>query len=452
MYYKINNSEYNLKKILKNFSFLFSWSCLSHFANLVVIILAARYFEPEQFGEFSIAQSIFLLIYSLSFHNAHIYLHKKLATEFEKRKKDIPTVFFIRFYTSLLLFLILGFLLIFVNISAEFKVVILLMNLIILIEPFSIFYSIFFIKQQFLKIWQIRISQICIFSFLKIYSIIFYKNIIFLCLIYVFEHLFFAIITIILFVKSGYKIDKFIVDKTYVLNVFKKIIIFPFLSFFLIVSMRVDTLMVGAYINTETSGLYSVSSRLISTLLLIVSLFYAIIFPSLSVAFKKNDKLFIKILKDLIGISVIISLITTLLIFIFGKFYLSIFGDNFLQINNCLKILSLNIFLCLIINVWQYQNYVKGNYLIIAGFQALVTILNIIFNYYFIYFFGVEGAALATLLSAFISFLVIILFFPEDIKVIIQSLSFFNVKNSAINIFNEIFIKKNPEKKDKIKL
>ncbi len=84
--------------------------------------------------------------------------------------------------------------------------------------------------------------------------------------------------------------------------------------------------------------------------------------------------------------------------------YLNLFGSEFLLGLDSLKILSFNVGIALIINAWVHKQYLVSKYSQILFFQACTMILNILFNYYFINLFGINGAALATLFSAFFCF------------------------------------------------
>jgi Na+-driven multidrug efflux pump len=80
----------------------------------------------------------------------------------------------------------------------------------------------------------------------------------------------------------------------------------------------------------------------------------------------------------------------------------------------------------------------------------LITILlNVVFNIYLINAIGIHGAALASLLSTLMAFIIVNVTNPSEIYLIAESFSLKTQRQSAIEIFNIIFVKKNPDKFEK---
>ena len=130
--------------------------------------------------------------------------------------------------------------------------------------------------------------------------------------------------------------------------------------------------------------------------------------------------------------------------------YLSLFGENFKVVLNSLKILSLNVGAALLINLWVHKQYIYSKYNQILLFQFSTIIINILLNYYLINMLGVNGAALATALSAIIAFTLINIAQPKEIYTIFSSFSLIRQKQIANAILKVIFVKANPENKEKI--
>ena len=114
-------------------------------------------------------QTIFFIVYSISFSNIHYYLNKSLSINFDKRRREIGSCFLITFYSSAFLYIILCIILVFLKIDQDLKNLILILNLILLSEPFSIFYSELFVRGQFKKIFQIKFTQNIVFLIFKLY-------------------------------------------------------------------------------------------------------------------------------------------------------------------------------------------------------------------------------------------------------------------------------------------
>ncbi len=447
---KIYKNLENFSGFLPNFSYFLSSNVISYFFSFFIIVIFARNYSSQAFGEFTIAQTVFFLIYSVSFSNIHYYLNKSLSLKFQNRRKDIASCFLITFYSSIALYLLIAFILTFLNIKQELKYLILILNLILLSEPFSIFYSELFVRGQFKLIFKIRFFQTAIFFFIKLYIIFNDYSYLFLALSYFLENLLFSIIIIYFFKENGNKFKNLIFSKKHTILILKKIILFPLLAFVILVSMRIDVLMISNLLGSDEAGYYSSVSRIITIILLFGTHFFQFIYPNLNRIIPDTQK-FNNIYQNLVLISFSGGLFFYVMSIFFGEMYLSLFGTDFIVALNSLKILSLNIGIALTINLWVHKQYVQSNYTEILVFQTLTIFLNITLNYYLISIFGINGASLATAGSAFISIMVVNLMNPKEIYLIFSSFSISKQKQLANAILKIIFVNKNPDKLDKIK-
>ena len=450
--FKFKKDLLSFKNFFSNFTYFFLSNFLFHFFSFLIIIFAARKLTITDFGYFTIAQTIFFIIFSFSFSNIYFYLNKSLVRNYILRRKEIGSCFAITFYFSIFLYSILAIVLLFLEIDIDLKKIILILNLILISEPFSIFYSKLFIKGQFKKIFKIKIVQLIIFSFLKIYSLYTDPNLTTLVCLYVLENIFFSIYVMYYYKKDGYYFTRLDFDINYIIGILKKIILFPLLSLAILLSMRIDLLMISAYLGVEQSGYYSSISRLLTVILLLSSQLLFFVYPNMSVSKDLDHKKFTNLYKTLILFSFFISLSCMIGSLIFGKYYLELFGNKFVNNYQTLLLLSGNIFFSLIVILWVNKNYIKNNYLVILVFQSGCIIFNIIFNNYLIPIYGIYGAAISTIVAQLLIFFLINIFKWKEFDIIIQSLSPKFIKASAIATFKVIFVKKNPEKSEINKL
>ena len=447
---KIYKNLENFVGIIPNFSYFFSTNVISYFFSFFFIILFARNYSPQAFGEFTIAQTIFFLFYSVSFSNIHYYLNKILSIKFQDRRKDIGSCFVITFYSSVLLYFFLAFVLTFIDIDQNFKNLILVLNLILLTEPFSIFYSELFVRGQFKRIFKIRFIQTLLFFILKVYLVLHLYDIIYIATVYVFENLFFSIIIIYYFKKNGNNFSSLLFIKKHTKNILKKIILFPLMAFAIIVAMRLDILMISKIIGTEASGVYSAASRLVTIVLLFGTHFFQFIYPNLN-RIMMTKKGMTHIFQNLVLFSFYTGFLFMLFSLFFAELYLSFFGQEFLNALNAFYILSINVFPALLLNLWVHKQYVLTKYSSILFFQIGTILLNILLNYYFINIFGISGAALASLLAPLLSFIIINITNNQDLLLIKESFSLIKHKTAANDVLKIIFVNKNPDKFENMK-
>ena len=446
---KIYKKLENFAGIVPNFSYFFSSNIISYFFSFFFIIIFARNYSLVDFGKFTIAQTIFFLFYSISFSNIHYYLNKILSTKFQDRRKDIGSSFIITFYSSVILYVFLAFLLTLLNIDDGLRNLILVLNLILITEPFSIFYSEIFVRGQFNRIFKIRFFQTLIFFSIKLYFVLKGFDLLFIAIAYVLENLFFSIIIIYYFKKNGNNFTNLIFEKKHTFNILKKIILFPLMAFAIIVAMRLDILMISSIIGERESGIYSSASRLVIIVLLFGTHFFQFIYPNLNrlMISKQGIK---SIYHNLVLFSFYMGTFFLIFSVIFSKTYLNLFGKEYLEAIDSFKILALTIFPALLFNLWIHKQYVLSNYSKILFFQISTIVLNILLNYYFINIFGMKGAALASFTAPIISFIIINITNPQEFWLIVESFSFKKQKLAANAILKIIFVKKNPDKLENI--
>ena len=449
---KFKNDLLHFKNFIPNFIYYFSSNFLFHIFSFFTIIYASRKLTITDFGYLTVAQTIFFLIFSFSFSNIYYYLNKSLVTNYILRRKELGSCFAITFYFSIFLYSLLAIVLLFLDISNDLKKTILILNLILISEPFSIFYSKLFINGQFKKIFKIKIAQLIIFSFLKIYSLYSDPNLTDLVYIYVLENIFFSISVMYYYRKNGYYFTRLDFDVDYIIKILKKIILFPLLSLAILLSMRIDLLMIGAYLGVEQSGYYSSISRLVTVILLLSSQLLFFVYPNMSLSKVLDHTKFINLNKSLILFSFFIGASFMIGSLIFGKYYLGLFGNEFVDKYQTLLLLSSNIFFSLVVIIWVNKNYINSNYFVILAFQSGCIFFNIIFNNYLIPIYGIYGAAISTIVAQLLIFFLINIFKWSEFNIIIQSLSPKFIKNNAIITFRAIFVKKNPDKSEINKL
>lgn len=412
---------------------------LSHGLSFVIILIAAKSFSNIDFGYFTFAQTLYFILFSLSFSNIYIYLQKELAINFKNRRLDISTCFLIQFFFSFFIIILSSFIIILIDINPTVRNLSLILNLLILSETFSTaVFSYFFVTKKFKLLFKIKMFQLICFFNAKLYFLLFNFEIIFFVTAYLLESIFYSVL-LIYFYNKKYNFFNFIINKDYILKIFKKIIILPFVGFAALLSLRIDVLMLSSIDGYISAGIYSSASRTISSILIILFSFFSFIYPQMAVIYKSNFQEYEKTYSHLIISSFLLTIIVFILSLLFGNLYLNYWGKNFINAHNALLVLSLNLFLSLLIQIWVQRKYIEENYYNIFFFQIIFILLNIILNLLFINSYGITGAAIATLFASLFSFLIINMFDISEFKRVYISFSFINLKEAANRIFSVIF-------------
>lgn len=171
-------------------------------------------------------------------------------------------------------------------------------------------------------------------------------------------------------------------------------------SSFLFISNWTDILMLGAMVNESDVGIYNAAFKMGSLVLVIIAAVNAVLSPKISNLFDKNNIQGIKIevLKATRIISYV-SLPAVIFLALFSKEILSLFGEEFMEGKWVLIIISAGMLFNAmsgsvgqILNMTNYQKQFRN-------FTIISALLNIVLNYFLISKYGIEGAAIASLIS-----------------------------------------------------
>jgi len=166
------------------------------------------------------------------------------------------------------------------------------------------------------------------------------------------------------------------------------------------IAISIDSLLIGSYLNLENVGIYSVAFKIafVSSFLLMVT--NAAIAPKVATMYAEGRILELEGLIQKVSIALTtFSLIFFTIIFFFGPFILSIWGDEFIIGYLPLVILSIGQFFniaagCVGLVLTLCNQEKKFGKIVL--FSAL---LNATLNYCFISYWGINGAAIATCIT-----------------------------------------------------
>ena len=163
---------------------------------------------------------------------------------------------------------------------------------------------------------------------------------------------------------------------------------------------QIDILMIGSIVDTKSAGIYSAASRISDVVTLGLTAVNTITAPLVSKHFSNLDKVALKRLANKAAkYSFFVTTLTAIMIAIFSRWLLNLFGSDFTAANDAL----------LIMLIGQVVNSVTGPvgvFLSMTGHQNAIlaiisttTLLNFVMNYVLISLLGIKGAAIATTIS-----------------------------------------------------
>lgn len=199
------------------------------------------------------------------------------------------------------------------------------------------------------------------------------------------------------------------------------------------VMLNTDIIMLGWMRSAEDIGYYSSAQKIIFTLYVLPALIGSAAFPSLARMANKNKEEFGSLLEKSIKISLLIAAPIAIGGFIIGpELVTTFFGKEYMAAASVFRILLLS----LVIN---YPTTILGNALFAYNqekefmkYSGIGAIANIIFNFMLIPVWGINGAAIATVFTQFIS--------SGLMWIKMKKVNNFSVMNKTFKIFFSSFV------------
>ncbi len=375
------------------------------FINLAIAFLigifVARYLGPNNFGILNFGKSIaniFVVFCTLGIEKIVI---KDLLNNNKPATTILGTGFFLKTMASLLCIIgILIYSFFFSKMNIQ-DIVILIFVLVTFFDAFSIIRFYFQSRVQARFTSRIGIFKISLSTALKIVLIAMKASVLYFALISLFEALVGAIGLVIVFVrKSKLKWKDLSFSGKYGLEMIKDSWPLFFSNFVVLIYMEVDQIMLKYILDTEAVGLYSVSVRLTNVWFVIGSVICSSLFPAILNAKKLSAIQYNKRVFNLLRFLVVIGYCIAIpLFFLSDYFVVMIYGNSYSPSIAPLKIQLWSI-------PFVYLGIVGSQWYIIENFHKMLlirsafgAILNVVLNLFLIPAYGINGAAIATLIS-----------------------------------------------------
>ena len=396
-------------------------------AGFVLTLVIARYFGASGLGDYVLAIAVLRGFSIISKLGLDIFSVRFIAS-FAKKKMWKSIIYFKRRIEILLIFtsLLCSFIMYFF--SSEIAALINAEIFHIKLNSFLILPMTFFILNYqclrglkkiahfsfYFRVSQALFSIVCIFIFVQ-----FFKNgdipifaylcsllIVFILSTYSFKRSFYLKKNI----EESESVEKFEIFD--MLKISLPIMIAQFVQF---IMAWTDKLMLGNMMDSDQVGVYFTAFKLSMLASLSLMAINSIAGPKFAEMFSKND---FSSLKKVVHQSTEIIFWTTIpfviVFFIFPQKIMLLFGDEFKTGSNALMILSLakliSSFSGSVGNILQ----MTGNQFVYMLILSVGALCNVVFNYYLIPIYNIEGAAIASLLSMSLWNLVMVYFIKKE--------------------------------------
>lgn len=380
---KIKDSKF-LKKIID----AFFGKVLFILFSLLFSLIVTRLYGIETFGEYTFAftiVSILMILSKAGLDNGLIYSIPKT------KDKYISLSLLVNFIISVLV-IIISF------IAVEEEYIRYLLPLIWLLSMEQIFFGIyraegkireFYFINGFLSMI-VRVGLVLILFF-------FWGDSPFTLALAVYISLIFS--NIVYFIQNKRKIKKIEFDKSFLLYSFPLVLA----NLLGVLMVKIDIVMLGILSTKENVGIYQIVGQVTSAVSLILIVFSTVFAPKISEFYHQNNfdgirNLYTKATRVLSSIGIL----STVILIIFSNYFLSLFGQAAVEGSMALIYLSLGQLINISVgSVWTMMAMTgRPKLQLYANIIAFTT--NITLNFILIPKYGIEGAAISTMITHFI--------------------------------------------------
>lgn len=422
-----------IKKTLKNFLWLIFDKLVLIFLSLLVLVEVANHFGPSEYGLYQYALSL-----NLIFGVVTLFVDGKVVKKLFSKESEFNVLFntaIARLALSLLSLIIGIVLLLLIDESQKFNLIYLLLlaNNIVINLVFGIeWYFDFHLKSKNVVIAS-NIANI-VSAVLQIAAVSLNLSIVAIAYVVIFSSLIKASIIFYQFNKYYYKPITLKTDKILIFSIIKESAPLAIAAAAAMIYARTDLVMIGAMLNLDEVGIYSISVQMMSAVIMAIVPIQISIYPKMLEWYKESLDTYYKKYQA-------ISLLITWL-FIIGAAvatFVAPFLFDLLFSNEYSK--SAHIFIIHLIGaLFIYNAALRSSHFTIAGYtkvlmisQIIAVFMNILLNYILIPKIGITGAAVATVITQFYSLFLSNLFYKK-------SKNIFFIQLKSLNLFN--FFKK----------
>jgi O-antigen/teichoic acid export membrane protein len=462
--FNIQNSKFKIQNLLShggfrrysaNTAWLFAEQILRMIAGFLVGVWVARYLGPEKFGIFSYSLAFVSLFGGIAKLGLDGIVVRDLVKEPKKREVYLGTSFWLKLFGGTITFSIIIIVLIFQSVLKYFpslihnpKLIIQNLtashlslltsyispltshlltstNIYILIIAFGIIFQSFevidFYYQATVQAKYISIRkmiQLFLSSIIKIILVLVKADLIWFVFVTLFDAISLAIFSWSIYKSQG--LPNFI--KYFERNTAKRLLkdSWPLVlsSMAIAVYMRIDQVMIKNMLGDREVGLYSAAVKVVEIWYFIPMIITQSVFPAIVNAKKVSEDLYYKRLQQLFSLLIWMAIFISIPISVFSHqiIYL-LYGEKFVEASNVLKI---SIWASLFGFIGTGSSY----FFLVENLQKLFSkrvfygmIVNIILNLILIHSHGIQGAAIATLISQAIAAYLFDIFNKETKKI-----------------------------------
>ncbi len=421
-------------KYLKNTSWLLGEKILRMFVGLLVGVWVARYLGPDKFGLLSYAQSFVGLFAVVATFGLDSIVVRELLNNQKKEGEIVGTAFVLKLFGSFVVFLLLFVAINFTSNDTYTNVLVFIIAGSTIFQSFNVVDFYFQSKVMSKFVVYANIISLLFSTVIKVVLILKNAPLVSFAFVILFDSFILACGFIYFFLKeTNLKMYNLKFNKAIVNGLLKDS--WPLIISGIVISiyMRIDQVMIKEMLYSGAVGQYAAAVRISEAWYFIPIVITSSLFPAIINAKQQSKELYNSRLQNLYNLMVLLAVVIALpMTFMSDWIVMLLYGEQYNEAGNVLMI-----------HIWAgvfvFVGVASGKWLIAENLQIFYSIyttigavLNIILNYILIGKFGIKGAAVATLISYFVSAYLCLVFHKKTRS------NFINLSKSLlfIRIFN----------------
>lgn len=392
-------------------------------------IWIARYLGPNDFGVFSYAESFVYLFAALAALGLDQIVVRELVKDDSKRDEILGTTLVLRLIGFVIMFTGIVFVTRLLDNTDSTNTVVMVIAITIFFQ--SIRGIDFYFQSKVLSKYTVisNVIAVGVLSIVKVILILSEAPLVYFAYALVLEWVLIAIGYLVSYAHHKLSILKWRFKWSIAKSLLKKSWVLIIGSVAAALYMKIDQVMINEILDERSVGIYSVAVKLTSIWIFVTVAITQSVFPSLVSTRKKDKALFLKRLQQLYDVLIKIAVVVCILYTIFASYFVPLlFGSEYTESSHILVLYIWSIVFVFLSNAsWGF--YLNENLEKFSSIRLVIgAVVNISLNIFFIEWYGLVGAAYATLISYAISgYFVNALFRKTRINFYLQTRAFLNI-------------------------
>lgn len=392
-------------------------------ASLIVGIAVARYLGPEMYGIIAFATAVYTLLVIIVSLGIDDIIMKDMLQHEERQGIIQGSALFVK---SAAAFLVYGIIFIYflINYSGEKLYSVLIITGAVLFQPLSVFSCIFLINAQAKYTSIARMISYTLSSLLKIILIIFKAPVTYFAFAVFIDYAVLYLTVILMYKYKQYTVSGWHIDISYIKYILKSAVPLFAAVLFYTFYQKVTVIIISGMYSDYASGIYSAAARLTEIWYLVPAVLMTAFYPAVVKAKQISEEEYNKRIKTLFYVTTIPFILMAFFAALLSPFIIKIlYGEKYIESSIVLSLTIWSVpfisFYVISSKCFILENKVKHLLLRSALSFILIIFLGCILGS----FYYLKGFSIAVVVSSFISFFLIDLFFKDTRELFFIKLS-----------------------------